>query len=295
MIDKILIEEIEKSLSDKFGEQVIIYSSNSIGGGCINHASKIETNVGVFFMKWNTNIQPDIFLREAESLKELKKATDSFLIIPEVFAAKQIDSTPGFLIQEYLPPGNSDSLNDEKLGRGLAAIHKFTNENFGFYTDNYCGATPQDNSWTKSWIEFFRDKRLLFLLNRIKNKRPLPSSELNIYDKLLEKIPQLIPESTKPELIHGDLWSGNFIISEKGPALIDPASYYADREMEFGIITMFGGFSAQFYSAYNEINPLPASWKNRNSLYQLYHVLNHYYLFGGGYQHQALQIANSFF
>jgi len=115
-----------------------------------------------------------------------------------------------------------------------------------------------------------------------------------IYDKLLNRISTLIPEESVPVLIHGDLWSGNYMISKNGPALIDPASYYADREMEFAIITMFGGFSRRFYDAYNEINPLPAGWKQRNSLYQLYHVLNHYYLFGGGYRAQALQIAKSY-
>jgi fructosamine-3-kinase len=83
-------------------------------------------------------------------------------------------------------------------------------------------------------------------------------------------------------------------MSKNGPALIDPAAYFADREMEFAIMTMFGGFSQQFYSAYNELYPLPSDWRTRNALYQLYHVLNHYYLFGGGYRNQAIQIAESF-
>ena len=103
-----------------------------------------------------------------------------------------------------------------------------------------------------------------------------------------------MPEESESVLIHGDLWSGNFMISEKGPVLIDPASYYADREMEFAIMTMFGGFSKRFYDAYNEVNPLPADWRQRNRLYQLYHVLNHYYLFGGAYRTQALSIAKSY-
>jgi fructosamine-3-kinase len=82
--------------------------------------------------------------------------------------------------------------------------------------------------------------------------------------------------------------------TSNGPALIDPASYYADREMEMGIMTLFGGFSQRFFSAYNEVHPLPPEWRERNRLYQLYHVLNHYYLFGGGYRNQALQIAKSY-
>jgi fructosamine-3-kinase len=128
-------------------------------------------------------------------------------------------------------------------------------------------------------------------LNLIKKERPLPSSELNSYDKLLNKMTELIPEDSKPVLIHGDLWSGNYMITKNGPALIDPAAYFADAEMEFSIITMFGGFSERFYNAYNGVNPLSPGWEKRNKLYQLYHVLNHYYLFGGGYQSQAKNIA----
>lgn len=152
----------------------------------------------------------------------------------------------------------------------------------------------QNNSQTKSWVEFFRDNRLYFLLELIKKERPLPILEIKVFEKLLSKIPKLIPEKSKPVLIHGDLWPGNFLISGKGPVLIDPASYYAEREMEFVIITMFGGFSNRFYDAYNEINPLPTDWTNRNKLYQLYHILNHYYLFGGGYKIQALSVAKSY-
>jgi len=115
---------------------------------------------------------------------------------------------------------------------------------------------------------------------------------MKIYNGLLDKISDLVPRETKAVLIHGDLWGGNYMVCEKGPALIDPASYYADREMEMGIMTMFGGFSQRFYRAYNEVNPLPPDWEERNQLYQLYHVLNHYYLFGGGYSRQALRIAH---
>jgi fructosamine-3-kinase len=128
----------------------------------------------------------------------------------------------------------------------------------------------------------------------IEKERPLALDERKVFEKLLLRIEVLVPTSLTPVLIHGDLWSGNYMISEKGPALIDPASYYADREMEFGIVTMFGGFTQRFFDAYNEINPLPNDWRQRNSLYQLYHVLNHYYLFGGGYRNQALQIAKRY-
>lgn len=289
-----LIEQVIVDLSDKLGCNVQFLSENVLGGGCINHASKIITNQGDFFLKWNANCAEDIFLREAESLEELGKAVGRYLIVPKVFAAKRVDEIPGFLVLEYLKPQTSISSFDEKLGRGLATLHQNSNSKFGFHHNNYCGATPQNNKWEENWPEFFSDNRILFLLKLIQNKRSLTSSEIKIYDKLLFKIPDLIPKESIPVIIHGDLWSGNYMNTENGPALIDPASYFADREMEFGIMTMFGGFSSRFFSAYNEINPLPADWKERNLLYQLYHVLNHYFLFGGGYGSQALNIAKRY-
>lgn len=289
-----IYEEAGNLLSEKFGKEVRIKSSNTLGGGCINNASKIETNIGPFFMKWNGNCAEDMFLREAESLQALKNAASNQLIVPDVYAAKKVDETPGFLIQEYLTPGRTDASDDEKLGSGLAVIHHYGNKNFGFHNNNYCGDTIQDNQWKSNWAEFFRDNRLGYLLKLIQKTKPLPKGDMKIFDKLLNKIPELLPPDSNPVLIHGDLWSGNYMITKNGPALIDPASYFADREMEMGIMTMFGGFSNRFYEAYNHLNPLPADWKQRNQLYQLYHYLNHYYLFGGAYKNQAIRIAEHY-
>lgn len=286
------VEEIvETKLSKVYGRQVNIKSSGSLGGGCINHASKIDTSEGIFFLKWNSDCPADIFVREAESLRELKKAARGQLIVPEVIASKEVDDTPGFLVQEYLEPGNVVSNSDEILGYGLAVIHQYKKEKFGFYNNNYCGSTLQDNVWKDKWFIFFRENRLRFLLNLIQKKKPFSSNEMTVYERLLDRIELLIPQHSVPALIHGDLWSGNYMQTKKGPALIDPATSYSDREMEMGIMTMFGGFSQRFYNAYNEVYPLSPDWKDRNRLYQLYHVLNHYYLFGGGYGGQALQMA----
>jgi fructosamine-3-kinase len=227
-------------------------------------------------------------------LRELKKAAGEFLIVPEVIAVKTVDKTPGFLVLEYLDMSRSATDVDEKLGRGLATLHKWSNPQFGFYAKNYCGATLQNNNWNKSWPDFFRDNRLQFLINLIDKAQAFDLDELKIFEKLLTRIENLLPAESVPALIHGDLWSGNYMATVKGPALIDPASYYADQEMEFAIMTMFGGFPQRVYDSYNEINPLPSDWQRRNKLYQLYHVLNHYYLFGGGYRNQALQIAKSY-
>lgn len=289
-----LMNIVEEYLSFYFNEKVKVSRAKTLDGGCINNVSKLETNIGEFFFKWNDNCNSDMFLREAESLRELQKASADVLKIPKVFCVKEVDSTPGFLVLEYLKPNSSSSASDEKLGRGLALLHSYANEKFGFYSNNYCGATIQCNNWKANWVNFFRENRLRFLLDLIQQKRPLPIAELKIYDRLLDKIEYLLPVHSSPVLIHGDLWSGNYMNTVSGPVLIDPAAYFADREMEFAIITMFGGFSQTFFGAYNEINPLPNDWQSRNRLYQLYHVLNHYYLFGQSYQSQALSIARYF-
>jgi fructosamine-3-kinase len=289
-----LYNNIEIKLSEYFSKEVVIHSSSMVGGGCINNASKLVTSLGTFFLKWNSDCPGDMFIREAQGLREMKKASGRAVIVPEVFAHSAEEDHPGFIVLEFLDSGYLASGGDEALGRGLAEMHKFTNERFGFYDDNYCGTTPQDNTWKTCWTEFFRENRLRYLLDLIQTRRSLPARERQIYDKLLDRLPRLLPEESTPVLIHGDLWSGNYMITDKGPALIDPAAYYADREMEMSIMTLFGGFSGRFFDAYNEVNPLPSGWRERNKLYQLYHILNHYHLFGGGYGSQALHVAKRF-
>jgi len=288
-----VFREVEFRLSEKFQKEVRVKSSHTLGGGCINHASKLETSEGRFFLKWNAYCPEDMFACEADALSDLRESAKGQIRIPEVICFKNTDSTPGFILLEFMDEGRSGN-DDEKLGQGLAEVHRYQGEYFGYTNDNYCGDTPQNNTPAKSWPEFFRDQRLQFLLDLIEKKHGLQRDEKKVYSKLLERIPELIPSDAVPVLIHGDLWSGNYLYTKQGPALIDPAAYYADREMEFAIITMFGGFSLQFFEAYNEVLPLDRSWRERNRLYQLYHILNHYYLFGGSYGSQAFQVARSY-
>lgn len=293
MTVEIVIQDVEQKMSDTFGEPVRILSSNTLGGGCINHASRLQTNVGTFFLKWNASCPPDMFQREAEGLRELRKAASDALLIPEVICYQEVGEHPGFLVMEYFDSGRSGN-DDEKLGRGLARIHWFKNDRFGFPHDNYCGDTPQNNQAEIDWITFFREHRLNYILKLIRRHRSLSADEQKVYAKLADRLPKLIPDNAKPALIHGDLWSGNYMLTTGGPALIDPAAYYADREMEFGIVTMFGGFSSRFFDAYSEAFPLDPNWRSRNKLYQLFHILNHYYLFGGSYGSQAYYVAKSY-
>ncbi len=282
---------LEDKLEQILGSSVKILSGKPLGGGCINNAMKLETSSGAFFLKWNTTCAPNLFTREAESLIELGKASSSYLHIPKVIVSEEVGELPGYIIMEYLEPASYSSQDERNLGRGLATIHQFPADRFGFYNDNYCGSTIQDNSWNTNWVDFFGQQRLLYILQLIQKERNMPSSQMKVYEKLVSRLPGLLPSCSKPALIHGDLWSGNYMHTNKGPALIDPCAYYADCEMEMGIMTMFGGFSGKFWEGYMEVNPLDPGWEKRNKIYQLYHVLNHYYLFGGGYGHQAFNIA----
>lgn len=282
-----IIELCVERLSDMFGQKAILQRKEYLGGGCINHALLLKCNTGDFFLKWNSSCDSDMFVKEAAGLREMFSAHNEFLIIPNVIWAKEVDELPGLLLMEYLQPTANTFGFDEKLGRGLAILHQHFAEGFGFHHDNYCGATVQNNQWNTSWIDFFGQQRILHLVHLIAETRGLTTSEIQIFEKLVAKLPSILSDDAKPSLIHGDLWSGNFMYTTKGPALIDPATYYADREMELSIMTMFGGFSPRVWDAYQEMNPLSSGWKERNRLYQLYHVLNHYFLFGGSYLSQA--------
>jgi protein-ribulosamine 3-kinase len=292
-MNKFLPKELTDCLREDFQKSynltLTIKQATPLGGGCINSACKIETNHGPFFLKWNRHGPADLFLSEAESLNEFQKSINDFIVFPVTKLAKVIDHTPGYLLTTYLKPGRSGN-DEEKLGRGLAQLHKVSTDQFGFRLNNYCGATLQNNEFKTDWVTFFVENRIGFLIQLISKNRAWDSVNQKLTDTFLSRVPGLLPNNTKPALIHGDLWSGNYMNTLTAPALIDPCASYCDREFEMGIMTMFGGFSQRVYDAYNEVYPLPDDWKERNLIYQLYHVLNHYSLFGGHYKNQALEI-----
>jgi protein-ribulosamine 3-kinase len=266
----------------------------SIGGGCISDAARFETDEGPFFAKWNRDAHPDLFESEALGLREMAAAGSS-LKIPKVVAVSGQGAAPAFIVMEWLDAPSAPSAADEEaFGRGLAKLHRSAGPRFGFARDTFCGATRQPNTWSESWPEFYGTRRLTPLLDAITNERGLPARERATYERLIGRLPEWLSAEATPALIHGDLWSGNVLWTPRGPALVDPACAYAEREMEFGITTLFGGLPPRAWSAYLEAWPLPSDWRERNPLYQLYHLLNHHLLFGGGYGAQALRIARPF-
>ncbi|WP_029215088.1 fructosamine kinase family protein [Kallotenue papyrolyticum] len=177
----------------------------------------------------------------------------------------------------------------ERLGAELAALHRHSAPCYGLDHHNYCGATPQRNTPYRSWLAFWRDERLAFQRDLALQRGLLPPQRQRRLERLMERLDLWIADAlTQPALLHGDLWSGNWLIDTQGrPVLIDPAVSYGDREAELALCDLFGGFPETFWRAYAECWPLPAGAAERRPLYQLYHLLNHLNLFGESYGAQV--------
>ena len=235
-----------------------------------------------YFAKVNERAQEDNFEAEADGLAALAAAG------ARVPAPLCHGSAGGeaFLVLEYLEiRGDGDYA---ALGRALARVHSVLGESFGWRRDNYIGKTPQLNPRSSSWSEFWRDARLAPQLE-LARKNGLGAGLLRRGERLIDAVPRLLSgHAPRASLLHGDLWSGNSGFLAKGaPVLFDPAVYWGDREADLAMTELFGGFPAAFYSAYAEAAPLDPGYAQRKTLYNLYHVLNHANLFGGGYASRA--------
>lgn len=286
---------LQAALARSLGRTTVRVDMSPLSGGDTHEASKLSTSEGEFFAKWTTHGPDDIFLREAESLEALRAASREIVIPRVVAAAPPSAGVPAHLILEYLPPAtHAVHQDDEALGRGLAAIHRTTRTTFGFDGPSYCGLTRQNNRESAAWLEFYRDRRLRALVDALSRGEHICAADRDMYERLLGRLDEWLPQASVPSLIHGDLWSGNVLHTTRGPALVDPGCSYADREMEFGITTLFGGMSSRALAAYQEAWPMRDDWRDRNPLYQLYHLLNHAVLFGGSYGNDARRIAQRY-
>ena len=277
------MSEIDDAISSATGVQFKSQSSSSIGGGCINQASKIQSVDGrTFFLKINQASFLPFFEAEAIALKEIR-ATQT-IMAPDVITHGLVKDQ-AFLVLEYIEEGQSSPGSQKNLGTLLAKMHKIEQPFFGWGRDNCIGATPQPNPKTNSWSVFYRDHRLAFQFKLAQNK----GRSFDGAQKLLESIESFFSDySPHPSLLHGDLWGGNASCDSSGvPFIYDPASYYGDREADLAFTYMFGGFSSSFYDAYNQEYPLNSGFSQRKTLYNLYHELNHFNLFGGGYASSA--------
>lgn len=274
----------------------VLLDLEPVPGGSINQTFRLRAHSGVYFCKWNPDAPPGMFQREKEGLAALAAGGSSLVIPQTVAVTPEQGSTPPLLVLEYLEPDADGPARAtwEGLGRGLADLHRRGADRFGFGRNNYCGLTIQENDWSAEWAPFYAQRRIGALAERLAKRGDLGAADIRDLMKLVEKLPILLSHRPAPSLIHGDLWSGNFLAAQAGPALVDPAAYYADREAEWGMMSLFGGFPETVLSAYLEALPLPEGWRERQPLYQLYHLLNHFLLFGGGYGGQALRLVRKF-
>ncbi|TKG95965.1 fructosamine kinase [Puteibacter caeruleilacunae] len=274
-----LLEQLENILGER------ISNTSHVGGGCIATTQVIETISGKrFFLK--SGYSNGMFLNEANGLRELAKS--GAIRVPTVVACGD-----DFLLLEYIETGLKSPNFFEVFGKQFAEMHGFKGKHFGFFEDNFIGATPQLNvtegEKLYDWTEFYWEKRLLYQFS-LAEKNGFVSVKLStLFDKLGGRIKEILQGSENvPVLLHGDPWGGNYMCDQLGnPVLIDPAVYYGNREADLAMTKLFGGFSNEFYRAYNQASPLPEGYEYRENIYLLYHVLNHLNLFGTSYLFQA--------
>lgn len=279
-------------LNARLGTDIRISQTSSVGGGCINEATRINTSGGTFFVKWNdAKKYPGMLEAEAKGLLLLEQAQE--IRVPKVIEQAIVDATQ-YLILEYI---ESEAIVTDfwiDFGRSLARLHKHSSGTFGLNHPNYIGWLPQSNNQHSTWIEFFIRERLKPQIKLAVDSHRIDKRVVVDFDRLFSQLESIFPVE-KPSLLHGDLWSGNYIIGSKGePCIIDPAVYYGHREMDLAMSRLFGGFAPDFYKGYQAEFPLGQGWEQRMDICNLYPLLVHVNLFGGGYVAQVEGILRRF-
>nr|CAN65444.1 hypothetical protein VITISV_011421 [Vitis vinifera] len=275
------------------GKATQITKISPVGGGCINLASRYDTDAGSFFVKTNRSIGPSMFEGEALGLGAMYETKS--IRVPRPFKVGPLPTGGSYIIMEFIEFGRSRG-DQAVLGRKLAEMHKAgkSEKGFGFDVDNTIGSTPQINTWTSDWVKFYAEHRLGYQLKLALDQY----GDSTIYakgEKLMKILGRLFENvEIEPCLLHGDLWSGNISSDKNGePVILDPACYYGHNEAEFGM-SWCAGFGGSFYNAYFEVMPKQAGFEKRRDVYMLYHYLNHYNLFGSGYRSSAMSIIDDY-
>lgn len=271
---------LERAIGEAEGEPFRLLEARPVGGGCIARGFRLQGSRRAYFLKLAPGAE-EPFSAEADGLAALARC--DALRVPRA-VARGIEGADAFLVLEWLdlePQGD-----DGRLGEAVAALHALAFPRFGWYRDNFIGSTPQENGWDADWARFFAERRLAPQLRLAAGQGAASLARRG--ETLLARVPELLAgHAPTPSLVHGDLWSGNKGFVDGQPALFDPAVHAGDGETDLAMADLFGGFSPHFHAAYHAVRPLGAGHVRRRTLYQLYHVLNHFNLFGSGYGHQA--------
>ncbi len=283
---------VESHLSLREGRTIIVTRIQAVTGGNISRAYQVVTPVGSYFLKYKERLDesPIRFEIEARGLDLLQLANG--FRIPKVLAASD-QKAASFLLLEFLEKGPLHPRSWFESGQALARQHRITQKKFGLDHDNFIGSLPQSNANHATWADFFVEERILPQLQMARDKQALTYDVVRKTERFCQVVPELFPQE-QPALLHGDLWSGNFFVSLLGPAVFDPAVYFGHREMDIAMTNLFGGFGADFYTGYEENFPLEKNWKARQPFAQVYPLLVHTNLFGGGYVRDLLQIVKAF-
>ena len=273
--------EIAEKISKATGEKFTVNNYHSVRGGCINQGYKITDNDRSYFVKLNQASQIEMFAAEALGLKQTI-ATNTIRVPKPICWG--ITGNKSYIAMEWLEFASGEGKSWEEMGRKLAAMHRVkVSYEFGWEVNNTIGATPQINTKTANWPDFFAEHRIGYQIKLARRKGGNFATEIIeiVRKKLADRQPQ-------PSLVHGDLWSGNVAVTIEGePVILDPATYWGDREVDIAMTEVFGGFPAAFYRGYNQEWELDRGYQQRKTIYNLYHILNHFNLFGGGYGSQA--------
>ncbi|MGB4204023.1 MAG: fructosamine kinase family protein [Bacteroidales bacterium] len=281
MIPEILLSAILQTLRSEIGSHVEIISVVPVSGGDINQAFKIQTQKDAFFLKYNfANRFPGMFQTEHLGLDLL--AGSKTLRIPKVISQGETDKY-SWLLLEFIEQGAVTHKFWEDFGTRLADLHQNSNDLFGLEHNNYIGSLHQSNRQHINWFDFFIEERLQKQLKPAYDKGLADKNIIAHFENLYKVLPDIFP-TENPSLLHGDLWSGNFLCDDNSRAcLIDPAVYYGFREMDIAMSKLFGGFSSSFYEAYNQAFPMAPGWQQRIDICNLYPLLVHVNLFGWSY------------
>jgi fructosamine-3-kinase len=255
-----------------------IVRATPVGGGCINHGTRVETDQGeTLFLKWNASAPAGMFDAEVDGLRALRAVSG-------VRAPEPLAHGPTWLLLEHVPAGSGKRETSEDLGRMLAALHAASpTPAYGWPRDNWIGSLPQANTPAESWGEFWRGRRIAPQLELARQRGHLKQVAL---DRVLDVTPNALADVRRPELVHGDLWGGNWLRAASGePWLIDPAVYAGHGEVDLAMSELFGGFDRAFYRAYDDAHGRSSAYAAyRRDLYQLYYLLVHVNLFGASYE-----------
>ncbi len=265
-----------------------IRETHVVRGGCINETIWITDGQRRYFVKLNVPDGITMFEAEAAGLMEIHQTQTIRVPLPICYG---YDDRSAWLVMEFLHLHSGYPPNSSELGIQLAAMHRVTAPQFGWNRPNTIGQTPQINTFTVNWTDFWRKYRLGYQLD-LARKNGHHGKLQKLGEQLLVNLDQFLAVITpQPSLLHGDLWSGNHAFDDRGkPVLFDPAIYYGDRETDIAMTELFGGYSNDFYSAYQHEYPLDSGYNVRKLIYNLYHILNHLNLFGSSYRQQAEHI-----